>query len=108
MYAKRYSPHRLFRFFVIALFLVALIQPCLAGNGASMSATYVHNALSLVLPYHAEHAGQGELVVELLSPEDKVLGRVTRTVLASGSGVWRQELATTEPLPFEELIWQRV
>ena len=66
----------------------------------SMSATYAHNQLALSIPYHSVRSGSGKLVVELLSPEDKVLGsaeREARTI--DGDGSWNLDLAPTQPLP---------
>ena len=75
----------------------------------SMSATYVHNQLALSIPYHSVRSGSGKLVVELLSPEDKVLGsaeREARTI--DGDGSWNLDLAPTQPLPFDDLVWERI
>ena len=79
------------------------------AQSQSMTATYARNALSLTIPYKTDHPGAGKLTVEILSPEDKVLGRTDRSVGAEKSGgVWKQEIGTAAPLPFDELVWERV
>ena len=40
-----------------------------------MTATYIHHALEITVPYQGVHQGAGRLEVTLLSPEDKVLAR---------------------------------
>src|ERR1700676_50758 len=100
MHADRIPLHRFFQFVFVILFSITMVRSCLAADGASMTATYLHNALNLVLPYHVQRAGEGELIVEILSPEDAVLGIARRNVVApAGDGVWKQEIATIEPMP---------
>lgn len=83
-----------------------------AGDKAqplSMSAIYAHTELALTIPYHASRSGPGKLVVELLSPEDEVLGHAEReTQTVDGNGEWNLDLAPTQPLPFDDLVWERV
>jgi uncharacterized protein YfaS (alpha-2-macroglobulin family) len=75
----------------------------------SMAATYIHNQLALTIPYHAARSGSGTLVIELLSPEDKVLGHTEREAqTVDGDGAWNLDLAPAEPLPFDDLIWERI
>ena len=47
--------------------------------------TYSNGTLHTAIPYQAAHAGAGQLTVEVLDPEDGVLGRVERRVTASGA-----------------------
>jgi uncharacterized protein YfaS (alpha-2-macroglobulin family) len=98
-----------------ALLLFSIIFASLLGGaggeagGSSLTAIYRANRLALTIPYHATHAGAGTLVVEILDPEDQVLGRVERRAeLEAGGGIWKQEIKTTEPLPFDDLIWERI
>jgi hypothetical protein len=51
-----------------------------ANNEAAASATYMHGVLDLTMPYHATHAGPGQLTVEFLDTEDQVLGTLTQYV----------------------------
>jgi A-macroglobulin TED domain/Alpha-2-macroglobulin family/A-macroglobulin receptor binding domain/MG2 domain/Carboxypeptidase regulatory-like domain/Alpha-2-macroglobulin bait region domain len=64
---------------------------------------------SVSIPYHSSHAGSGRLVTEILDPEDHVLGRTERTVdVAQGDGSWQQAIKPEKPLPFEDVVWQRL
>jgi hypothetical protein len=74
-----------------------------------MSAVYAHNALSLTVRYETERNGEVELTAEVLSPEDRVLGRtVHRKRVVQGDAVWNAEIELVETMPLEEVIWQRV
>src|ERR1039458_4518874 len=44
------------------------------ANSAAMTATYSQGALHVAIPYAAGHAGTGTLAVEVLDPEDRVVG----------------------------------
>jgi uncharacterized protein YfaS (alpha-2-macroglobulin family) len=71
--------------------------------------TYSNGTLHTAIPYQAAHAGAGQLTVEVLDPEDGVLGRVERRVTASGAaGVWRDEIKLAKPLAVEDLVWHRL
>ena len=75
----------------------------------TVSAVYAHNRLSFSIPYEAAHSGEAELSLEVLSPEDHVLGRADHKAhLAEGAGVWNAEIILGEPMTLDELIWQRV
>jgi uncharacterized protein YfaS (alpha-2-macroglobulin family) len=101
-----------FSCFALALFLASAICLLPAGDRAyeqSISATYAHGDLSLTIPYHATRSASGKLTAELLSPEDKVLGHTEREVrTADGNGEWSLHLAPSEPLPFDDLVWERI
>ena len=59
------------------------------ANSAAVAVTYSQGALHVVIPYAAGHAGPGTLVVEVLDPEDRVVGRTERAVSANdGTGTW--------------------
>ena len=79
------------------------------GGSPSLAAFYSHGGLRVTIPYRALSAGSGRLVVEILDPDDNVLGRVERHVTVSaGSGQWKDEINPAKPLPVEDLIWQRL
>jgi uncharacterized protein YfaS (alpha-2-macroglobulin family) len=102
---KHLQSFRLFR--LILVLVVAL--PFEVAGGETFTATYTRNALSLTIPYHAVRAGSGKLVVEILDPEDDVLGRVERSAdVAEGDGAWKQEVTISKPLPLEDIVWERV
>ncbi len=96
----------------IALVVIATVMVLQAfypaGTSETPGATYSHGVLHLSIPYRANHAG-GQLSVEVLDPEDKVLGRVQQDAdAAEGKGRWQQEVKLDKPLPLEDLVWDRV
>ena len=47
--------------------------------------------------------------MEVLDPEDNVLGRAQRHVdVTKGQGRWQDEIRLEKPLPLDELVWQRI
>jgi hypothetical protein len=47
--------------------------------------------------------------MEVLDPEDNVLGRAERHVrIARGKGRWQDEIKLEKPLPLDDLVWHRV
>jgi len=86
--------------------LVAVQKFQAAGGESTATATYAHGVLDLTLPYQAAHAGAGQLTVEVLDPEDQVLGRATQSLdVAEGKGQWTEKIRLAEPLPVDELVW---
>ncbi|MBZ5549087.1 MAG: carboxypeptidase regulatory-like domain-containing protein [Acidobacteriia bacterium] len=96
----------------VTLTIVAFValQPFQAAGGASSAvATYSHGVLHLTIPYHAARAGAGQLTMEVLDPEDNVLGHAERHVeVARGQGRWQDEIKLEKPLPLDDLVWHRV
>ena len=94
------------------LLVVAILALLAAGGKAQvteMTARFTHNRLQLAIPYRASRAGEGKLTVELLNPEDKVLGHTELQVRTSeGEGAWNAELTPAEPVPYEDLVWERI
>lgn len=79
------------------------------AQGESIAATYSGGALSLTIPYHAPRAGRGRMFVEILDPEDRVLGSAVRnTEVGHGDGQLQQEINLDKPLPIEGLVWDRI
>jgi len=99
--------HRLLQAFaVLSLLIAASVSN---AESRKISAVYFQNALSVSVPYQAAHSGEAELTLELLSPEDRVLGQVKhRTRVAEGSAVWNARMELREPMALDELIWQRL
>jgi hypothetical protein len=91
----------------LLLTLIAAVFPALAQSD-SVSATLLRNTLTVTVPCHGAHRGAGKLTVEILDPEDKVLGRSERNVDASGDGQWQQQVTPAQPLAFDDLIWERL
>jgi uncharacterized protein YfaS (alpha-2-macroglobulin family) len=89
--------------------LIALWPFGASGNTHPAVATYSHGLLQLAIPYHADHAGAGSLTMEVLDPEDHVLGRAERHLeVAKGQGRWQEEISLEKPLPLDDLVWHRI
>src|SRR5271166_989293 len=95
-------------FVAIAVFVG--LQSFEASAGVpSISATYSHSLLRLTIPYQALRAGDGQLLIEVLDPEDKLVGRAERHfTIAAGHGRWQDEIKLETPLPIDDLVWYRV
>jgi uncharacterized protein YfaS (alpha-2-macroglobulin family) len=95
---------------VTAVMLQSFQSPEPKKLQSSSSATYsADGVLHVDLPYRTARAGSGQLIVELLTPEDEVLARIEkRAEVAPGSANWREELKPAKPLPVEDLVWHRV
>jgi hypothetical protein len=107
------NPPRFWLIFIPVFLMVAAVvavqqfQAASSANGAN--ATYSHGILNLALPYDSSHAGPGQLIVEVLDPEDQVVGRAERHVqVAEGKGYWREQIKVSKPLAIDELVWHRV
>jgi len=57
-----------------------LLEPFQAAKGNTAVVTYTRGVLHVTIPYHAVHSGGGKLTLEVLDPEDKVLGRAETQV----------------------------
>jgi hypothetical protein len=104
---ERCAMHRLFQ----AIAVLSLLFAAILSNAESktISAVYFHDALSVSVPYEAAHAGEAELTLELLSPEDRVLGEVKyRTRVTEGSAVWNARMELRQAMALDELIWHRL
>jgi A-macroglobulin TED domain/Alpha-2-macroglobulin family/Carboxypeptidase regulatory-like domain/A-macroglobulin receptor binding domain/MG2 domain/Alpha-2-macroglobulin bait region domain len=97
--------------FTVFLTIAAFVglQPFQASGGSPSVATYSPGLLHLTISYNAVRAGAGQLVIEVLDPEDKVLGRAERHIeVVAGEGQWRSEIKLDKALPLDELVWHRV
>jgi uncharacterized protein YfaS (alpha-2-macroglobulin family) len=94
---------------IIALGLFTRDTVQSAGTGRAAIATYIRGTLHLTIPYQAADAGAGRLTIEVLDPEDNILGQTQRRLdLPAGTGRWNEEVKLEKPLPLEDLVWQRV
>ena len=94
---------------VASALIVNSLQNAQAAQGGVAVATYAGGTLRLTVPYHGLRAGAGQLAVEVLDPDDAVLGRSERRVdAATGTGSWREEISLTKAPPVDELVWHRV
>jgi uncharacterized protein YfaS (alpha-2-macroglobulin family) len=111
--AKRFqnSP-RAFLFLAALLVIaavIAVVQPFQAASGDAARATYTRGILHISIPYDAAHSGAGQLTLEVLNPENEVLGRTERQLeISSGKGRWQDEVKLDKLLPLEDLVWHRV
>jgi A-macroglobulin TED domain/Alpha-2-macroglobulin family/Carboxypeptidase regulatory-like domain/A-macroglobulin receptor binding domain/MG2 domain/Alpha-2-macroglobulin bait region domain len=105
-------PNFFFRFLLpLSFFLLASAAVLSFSHARAQqpTATYKHGGLFVTIPYHSAQEGSGRLVVEILDPEDHVLGRAERTVeIARGDGSWQQAIVPEKPAPFEDIVWQRL
>jgi len=98
-------------FLIVGLFLAALLTlPFQSANGASgPAATYSQGTLHLTIPYRDAHPGEGTLTVEVVDPDDKVLGRAQHDAeIAESRGLWREDVKLDHALALEDLVWHRV
>src|SRR6266478_3006095 len=107
-------PGSLRLFWIAALAAVAgtillLVQPFQTADGKTAVVTYSRGVLHVSIPYHAERAGGGKLTVEVLDPEDKVLGRAeTQAGIGEGYGRWQEDIRLDKALGVDDLVWHRV
>ncbi len=104
----RFSVFALTTFLAIAAF-VGRQEFQASGVAFSPAATYSQGSLHVTIPYHAIRAGAGQLTIEVLDPEDNLLGRVEQHVeVAEGQGRWQDTIKLEKPLPLDDLVWHRV
>ena len=92
-----------------AVIAMVLIEPAQVVNGETAMVTYSRGILHVTIPYHALHSGDGKLSVEVLDPEDKILGRAeTQVAIDKGHGRWQEEVKLDKALSMDDLVWHRV
>ncbi|MGH9574731.1 MAG: carboxypeptidase regulatory-like domain-containing protein [Candidatus Acidiferrales bacterium] len=98
--------HRFHLLLATLLFFAAALG---SAEPKTISATYAHNTLSFSVPYEAAKGGEAEFRLEVLNPEDDVIGQAEqRAPVAEGGAVWNAEIELRKPIPLDELIWHRV
>jgi hypothetical protein len=100
-------------FLLPALLVVAAIVTVRSNRASSgeavAGAIYRHGVLEVTIPYHAAHGGGGQLTVEVLDPEDQVLGRAEQALdVAAGNGHWWERIPLAKRLTVDDLVWHRV
>ncbi|HEV2989220.1 MAG TPA: hypothetical protein VG759_12320 [Candidatus Angelobacter sp.] len=89
----KFNPSRSWFFLPVALLVIAavvVLQAFYPANNETTGATYSHGVLHIAIPYKAVHAGAGQLTVEVLDPEDQILGRAQHDLeVAEGKGRWQ-------------------
>ena len=80
-----------------------------ASGGRTLSATHKMGTLRVTIPYENQRAGSGQLILEVLDPEDGVIGRTERaSTITTGSGQWQETLKLAKALPLDDLVWHRL
>jgi hypothetical protein len=94
---------------IVCLTVLESFQGTATPDGESAAVTYSHGTVRVSIPYTAPHAGAGQLTVEVLDPDDQVLGRAEQSVaVGAGKGHWQEDLKLAKPMPIDELAWQRL
>ena len=112
--AVEVRPRNLRLMWIAALTAVAgiiglLLPPFQMADGKTAAATYSRGVLHVSIPYHAVHAGDGRLTVEVLDPEDTVLGHAeTQAAIGEGYGCWHEDIRLDKALGVDDLVWHRV
>ena len=98
--------HRVYPLLGIFIFFAAALS---SAEPTMISAVYAHNTLSFSVPYEAAHSGEAELRLEVLNPEDRVIGQVEHQAhVVEGSTIWNAKIELHEPMRVDDLIWHRV
>jgi len=93
----------------VLLVAMAVLPFSFSSQTRQLAATYRQGKLFVTIPYDSAREGSGTLTVEILDPEDHSLGRVERGVpIRKGKGQWQQTLVPEQPIPFDEILWQRI
>src|SRR5215467_8387797 len=92
---------------IVTIFRLRVFEA--GGPVPSLAATYAHGVLHVTIPYRGADTGSGQLTVEVLDPEDEVLGRIQRDLEVNASaGRWKEEIRLEKPLALEDLVWHRL
>jgi hypothetical protein len=105
------TPSRVYLFcFVVLLGITStVLLESQAPPGDSTAATYFRGSLHVTIPYQAARAGAGQLTIEVLDPEDKVVGRAQHAVNSTdGKGNWEEQVKLSKAIPPDDLVWHRM
>jgi len=109
---SRHSVRFVVLFFTVFLTIVAFLTlPPFqaAGHARSIVATYSHGVLHFAIPYQAARDGAGKLTIEVLDPEDHVMGSAQQQLeIRKGKGQWEDDVNLDKHVPVEDLVWHRV
>ncbi len=89
---------------------VVSLQPFQASSHApSPVATYSQGRVASHHSLRALRAGAGLFTVEVLNPEDQVMGRAEQQVeVTARNGQLQSEVKLEKPLAVDDLVWHRV
>jgi len=92
----------------LAAFIVSRPQRIEAAGSASPSAIYSHDSLNVTIPYRNAPAGGGKLTIEVLNPENHVLGKTEHAERVEGNGRFEESVKLSQALPMDDLVWHRI
>src|ERR1700739_2830291 len=93
----------------LGLIAALFVLPFQAAIEKAPVVTYSGGVLHVDVPYLIDRTGPGSLTLEVLDPEDQVVGRAERHVeVARQQGQWRDDVPLTKPLALEDLAWHRL
>ena len=93
----------------VPLFVTVFVEFFPAVKADPTVVTYTHGVVHVTIPYHSLHSGDGTLKVEVLNPEDEVLGSAaTRVAIGKGYGRWQESIRLNKTLGVDDLVWHRV
>jgi uncharacterized protein YfaS (alpha-2-macroglobulin family) len=96
-------------FIPLAATVFAFVISSPATPEQSASVTYARDTVSASIPYHATEHGPGRLRIEILNPEDRVLGHIEKSLtLSEGYGQWKERITLKQTLSLQDLAWQRL
>jgi uncharacterized protein YfaS (alpha-2-macroglobulin family) len=94
---------------LIALMTAGLLKTFAGAEKTDESATYSHGVLRVVVPVRAVKAGTGRLTVEVLDPENHLIGQMERSAqVMRGASHFRVEMRLDKAVPVDDLVWHRV
>jgi uncharacterized protein YfaS (alpha-2-macroglobulin family) len=94
---------------VLAIASAVVLLSFPAPKAANITATFSRGVLHVGIPYDGIHSGTGLLTVEVLDPEDQVLGRTEHRVdIAAGKGAWDESVRFDKAISSDDLVWQRL
>src|SRR5580700_4906932 len=98
---------------VVCLTMLESFQGRASANAESPALTYAHGNVRVSIPYSGPYeghrAGAGRLTVEILDPDDHVLGRAEQqAAVGAGKGRWQADFNLTKAIGIDELVWQRL
>jgi len=89
--------------------LLAYFSPVQPAAPDPVAATYSHGELHVSVASPGIQADSGNLGLEVLDPEDRIVGRFDQRVYDSGKqGIWNQDVPLVKTLALEDLVWYRL
>ena len=93
----------------VPIFAAVFVEFFPAVNADPTVVTYTQGVVHVTIPYHSSHSGDGTLKIEVLNPEDEVLGSAaTRVAIGKGYGRWQESIRLNKTLGVDDLEWHRV